>query len=888
MSLVAAYKQHIDEFATACLEPYLESLRASTWEPPSIKEVNDCVWQTVVLQPFEVAVLDSPLLQRLRYVRQLGVAHWTYPGAAHTRFEHTVGALHQIHRLTEALRQQRMGEPGGTATLPDAKHINVLRLAAICHDVGHGAMSHVVENAFKRLGTIDDLLFELADDLHVEEAKLSEAAAYYLLGSKAFRELVELARARTQHDLPVDVVTPLRNAILGRVIHDRYPLLQELINGPFDADKLDYITRDARMAGVPVVTDIPRLVQKVRAVEIEKSKLPKTVSRRVGGHHASYILYGVALSGGRTLDELMFGRTLLFDKIYRHQKVRAAEAMVASIIERLVGIAREKAAILPLLFEDDHLLALTRDGLSERFGRKIEDAEWESLGAARDLANRMKRRCLFVRAFAFSQSMPLDPLRHDDGQRLGFERLLRDAAKPDVRRELVDGIAAELRKIRGAVEDAWPTSFVDLPAYVAVDAPDSFGHPKEISRAHLVTADGRVVPFHEDSAESPAWSAAYLLTRDIGYVFTPQELALPTFLAAEVVFRREFGIRTPASAQQYAKVSTTRLDALRRKLTDAGYYNDLPSDLRAEPGRLRMADIDARIASIVDRLGMYQGLAPPLGGHSRTVRVDASRIRTWLMQFREDQHVEKALVWLETLKVVSREDIHQALRSFIADHSAFTGAWVCPFGSPKDSSAIVTYYVNDLAAEFSLEAASLSDALTDAAKPILFVDDFISSGAQARTILGGWAGGEGTPLNEKHGKRLPDTAIAELKKREVGFLFVVGEQGGTGAFQTEATKLGLKATVYAHIEASSVPRAFPNPTDPMRDRAVEIGRQLLLSSREGKSKEWADDRALGYGNNGYLLVFPYNTPTQTLTLLWSHGEVDGWPWLPLLPRRPKT
>src|SRR5207253_295025 len=135
-------------------------------------------------------------------------------------------------------------------------------------------------------------------------------------------ELIEVAQQKTEHTLPADPVTKLQDVILGRPISDQYPLLQELINGPFDADKLDYITRDAHMAGVPVVTDIPRLVQKVRALEIERSKLPLNVSQTVSTGPPLYILYGIALSGGRALDELMFGRTLLFDKIYRHQKVR--------------------------------------------------------------------------------------------------------------------------------------------------------------------------------------------------------------------------------------------------------------------------------------------------------------------------------------------------------------------------------------------------------------------------------------------------------------------------------------------------------------------------------------------------------------------------------------
>jgi deoxynucleoside triphosphate triphosphohydrolase SAMHD1 len=892
MALLEQYKHWVESFAEACLRPYLNVIATPTWRVPSAKELNDCVWQTVVLRPFEVIILDSPLLQRLRYVRQLGVAHWTYPGAAHTRFEHSVGALHQLDRLIESLRQKVPRSKEAMQPVPEAAFVNLMRLAALCHDIGHGAMSHVVENAFRRFGTIDELAMELADELQVEEAKLSEAAAYFLMGSAAFKELVDVAQQKTRHELPDDVVVPLRNAILGRPILDRYPLLQELINGPFDADKLDYITRDAHMAGVPVVTDIPRLVQKMRSVEIERANLPAAVARKVRGSFPSYVLYGIALSGGRTLDELMFGRTLLFDKIYRHQKVRATEAMVSSIVVLLARAAGPRAPMLPLLFEDDDLLRLTREGLTERFAEAPSEQGWNELSPARDIALRLKRRQLFVRAFAFAQSMPLDPFRFDDQQRLAFEQFLRDAVKPESRERITSAIIAELKRMRTLLPDAWPEALeATLSAYIVVDPPDSFGHPKEISRANLVTDDQQVVPFREDSAESPAWSAAYLMTRDLGYIFTPVELATATFLAAELAVRILYNVRTPRSAHDYAKVKSGPLSALRKALTEKGYYSGLPNDLRAEPERLQKADIDTRIASVVQKLGSYEGLSPASTGHPRPVRIDAVRVRTWLRQFRSDAEADAALDWLERIKIVARQDVHDALRAFMSEHKDLHGAWVCPLGAPKDSSAIVTYYVSDLAGAFDFRPSTLAEALgTPGGKPILFVDDFISTGAQARTILCQWMGDEASPLNEAHVAALSESQRAELRSRRLGFLFVAGDPDGKKALLDEALRLKLNAVGGVHIPSGGLPRAFKNERGQdaaVRERANEIGRQLLRTAQPGKSDDWIAERALGYGGHGYLLAFPYNTPTQTLTLLWRDGKVDGWQWLPLIPRRAK-
>jgi deoxynucleoside triphosphate triphosphohydrolase SAMHD1 len=89
--------------ASRYLDTYVETLRAAPTVWVQRKEVNDAVSGTIALNQVEVVVLDSPLLQRLRFVRQLGAVHWVYPSAIHTRFEHVLGALHQAQQLTTAL-----------------------------------------------------------------------------------------------------------------------------------------------------------------------------------------------------------------------------------------------------------------------------------------------------------------------------------------------------------------------------------------------------------------------------------------------------------------------------------------------------------------------------------------------------------------------------------------------------------------------------------------------------------------------------------------------------------------------------------------------------------------------------------------------------------------
>src|SRR5215831_16896605 len=81
-------KEFFESLADRLLRRYIERVRS--WHRVSPKELNDPVWQTLTVHPVEVVILDSPLLQRLRFIRQLGVAHYVHPGTTHTRLEHSL------------------------------------------------------------------------------------------------------------------------------------------------------------------------------------------------------------------------------------------------------------------------------------------------------------------------------------------------------------------------------------------------------------------------------------------------------------------------------------------------------------------------------------------------------------------------------------------------------------------------------------------------------------------------------------------------------------------------------------------------------------------------------------------------------------------------------
>jgi HD superfamily phosphohydrolase len=892
------FEVEIVAWADALLEPYVDRVEeraaSETAARLGAKELNDAVWGTIVLQPLEILVLDSPILQRLRRIRQLGLVHLVYPSALHTRFEHSLGALQQVSRVIASINSHSASR----GPLIPESYEKLLRLAALCHDVGHGLMSHVSENALDRFPEIEDLRKAFDIEHQVEKASISEIAAYHIIGSSQFRRMIDVAEGTLRsRALPVDAADLLRNTVIGKQIYEPIPLLHELISGPFDADKLDYMTRDATMSGVPVVTDIPRLVQKVRATEFALGELPLEVQKSVRrGKRASYWLTGIAVSGGRTLDELLIGRTLLFDKLYRHQKVRACEAMVGAILRELREIDEAAIPLLPYRLTDDEICDLTFERIASLVGDVTVEVRPHA-EVATDLARRLRARDAFVRAYAFASNMPLDPYRADQDHVNGLRRLRRASVDPTRRAGLIDAIDEQLIDILGRLNrlelvSGLPTG--DAKPYIWVDPPQPPSGAPVIASAYLLGQERRWIRFGEEAAETPSWTNAYLLTRDLGYVFTTTELAPFVFLAAERVAREKFGIHTPEDMYGYAKQTQDGVETLRRDLAAAGYYDNAPFDLRPLPERLTQGDVPARLDMIATRVSGYQGPVriEDLKEEKRPSLATSARIQNWLRQFETNDLIDAGLRALDHIEFVGREALVDGLDTFLAGHPEFHEGALCALGDPKDSSAVLTYMALDAGDAYGMKSEQLPVAL-NASKPIVFVDDFIGRGSQAISLVENWLGEEPTTdLGEERGPSLEPRFRDALKSAKVAFVFSSGTDQGAKDLEQRCQALGIDAiTAITHTALPSVHDEQMYENAAQREAFVEacktIGRELLLEPSKGHDEAWTEGRRLGYGDLGLLVVFPYNTPTQTVTCLWKTGVANGNQWDALFPRRKK-
>ncbi len=304
--------------------------------------IRDPLWNTIELDAVARSVVDSAAFQRLRYIRQLGLAHLVYPGASHTRFDHAIGVYHLIRRAIEGL------EARGALEGLDPAERRLVPLAGLLHDVGHYPFSHALEELEEPLipGHHEALTRRFLEDPEVRAALESEAA---------------------------DGVDRAESLIRGRSTSP----LQGLVSGSLDLDKVEYLKRDARFCGVPYgEVDVDRLLGGLMVLEA-----PETGQLEVGVHEK-----GVA-----ALESLLFSKYQMFRNVYWHHAVRAATVLYKRIVFDALGAG----LILP-----DDLVGKTDEALLFILGERADGARGGGPEAARvaGLVDALHRRRLPKRA----------------------------------------------------------------------------------------------------------------------------------------------------------------------------------------------------------------------------------------------------------------------------------------------------------------------------------------------------------------------------------------------------------------------------------------------------------------------------------------------------------
>ena len=293
-----------------------------------MKRIFDPVHHFIELSTAEAELLDVPVMQRLRRLRQLGLAYLAFPSAEHSRFSHALGALAIGTRAYDELARHATDLFANAADA--AYQRRLVRASLLLHDIGHGPFSHSCEAV---LGT------------------RHEARTAQLL---ALPELADRVAA-----LDVDAAD-----VLALIVGDRpgrYPTLRELVSGPnLDADRMDYLQRDAYFTGVATGRyDAEQLIASLRAIERD-----------------GVFAVGIDRRGIVALESFVMARYMMFASVYFHHTTRMFEHVLHDVLRELWPDPRALDSIDEFLQWDDF--------------RVMDSLDYEKSSAANALRNRVR------------------------------------------------------------------------------------------------------------------------------------------------------------------------------------------------------------------------------------------------------------------------------------------------------------------------------------------------------------------------------------------------------------------------------------------------------------------------------------------------------------------
>ena len=237
-------------------------------------EITDPIHKYIPITDLEKKLIDTEFFQRLRKIRQLAGAHLVYPSAQHTRFEHSIGAMHLAGLAAESLLNK------GYITCKE--DVESLRIAALLHDIGHGPFSHLFEEVLRE--------------------KKSNKINHEIIGKRIIKETI-IIDILEKYGYDGDYVCKLSFGESQKMFYD------EIIAGSLSVDIMDYLPRDSFFTGAEYgKVDYHRLISSLEVLS--------------NGH------LGIDKSAINSLESMLISRYQMFKAVYFHKTVRAGEVML--------------------------------------------------------------------------------------------------------------------------------------------------------------------------------------------------------------------------------------------------------------------------------------------------------------------------------------------------------------------------------------------------------------------------------------------------------------------------------------------------------------------------------------------------------------------------------
>lgn len=293
-------------------------------------EIRDPMHGPIRLNPKEMRIVDSPFFQRLRGIKQTGFAELAFPGATHNRYTHSLGAF---HLAGNAFNQIFKNFPfQGSEERERLWHC--LRMAALLHDVGHGPLSHAIEQAMPARSEV------LGGEGQATHEDYTEAIV-------SRSSLAALLRETFDEKIPEAIVSLIRCEnrvpdyfVVGDEGVDCFPVMSSLISGEIDVDRMDYMPRDSRYCGITYGHfDLDWLFSNLMLHQMDEKAFLAIDSRAI-----------------YTIEDFLLSRYHMYLMVYLHHKSVVYDEMLFQFLQSDENNTRLPSDVEDYLVVDDYWL----------------------------------------------------------------------------------------------------------------------------------------------------------------------------------------------------------------------------------------------------------------------------------------------------------------------------------------------------------------------------------------------------------------------------------------------------------------------------------------------------------------------------------------------------
>ena len=891
----------VQEFVKKSLSDYNEYIRKNGFVC-SDKDIFDFVWGTIEFTKAEICILDSPLLQRLRRIRQLGLASMVYCNADSSRFSHTIGVTEVASRMANAVRRGISSDylKGADEELNNFDMVEVVRLAAIFHDTGHMFYSHVSETyfsydrTFPRYSEITKAKAYFCQQVS-KEVSLHELISVMIVHSPETRELFRLIEREMNSKLSNDdhfelLAEFISCLIIGQPSNRMLLPYSMIINGALDADKFDYLQRDSQCTRVPIAVDVARIIGKLAVLEMREIGF-SPIWDDSKSQDIHFQIMAIRNSARNVFFQLSNARSSMYESVYYHHKVLTAEMMFRDVLRRIYTLKDASS----ISFCD--ILMLTDDAFNDQWRYSLlpeKEETSESIIEIDSYLKRIRNRDLYKRVAAFSQNLIIaaKAAKEDFLNQIAQNPLSRDSK--EFKKRLLD----EYRTIGGLLNLQLEQNPVFMFIYSKYDAMDSM--PVE-------SKDGLCI-WSSELMKQDTIEAGKKSKQEQYYLVTNCTDRVPVFLALEKVLVKYNITGLKRESFICSKISTNTMNKTRKKLLHKDYYKDALYILDDDFLQDEVYD-SSIIKKIVDKYQTFMGV--------NNCKITKERLLDYLRQYLylEMPHRELKIFFeglLQTLVRATYLDRDSAVQGFsellsskVSKLTTDSIHAIC-LGGVFDSSNHLYYYFNDIKDKKSFTFyTTVENALKNIqdGEYVCFWDDGAYSGKQVISIFQEMMGVpvDKRTTNEHHVDELSDANKEKLRKANIVLAYLFFNEKSESYIKENLNALGIQNIKIVYN--SSISRKFFDDIRLYEDERQDIvkkylkraGQSILESTKKDKegnykerwSKERIEEAGLGYNDAQQIIVFNNNIPTYSLTALWANGKISGHKWEGLFQRTDK-